>query len=339
MLSRLFSFFIITLLFSGCAEEPEKRNKAKKQSNSTQSATQAAFTPVNKPTFIADSAFRYVAEQVDFGPRVPGSKAHAEAVVYFKEKMNGWGWETNIQRGEATTFNGKNIEIKNIIARNDTSNKNRVLLMAHWDSRPFADRDDSRKNEAIDGANDGASGVGVLMEIARIISQSDLKPNVGLDIIFFDAEDYGQPSSMMSSQTGDTWCLGSQYWAKNLTAGYTKPKYGILLDMVGANDAVFPKEGVSMQYNPQLVNKVWYLAHKLGYGDYFIQTEARGGITDDHLYVNKIAEIPSIDIIHYNPDKGDFGAFHHKHSDDISIIDKTTLKVVGDVVLETIYRE
>lgn len=332
---RILSLFslISVLLFFGCAEEPEKRKKTPPPAKTQQ------FQPVEKPNFSADSAYSFVAKQVEFGPRVPGSKAHEKAANYFKTKMSEWNWDTEIQLGEATTFNGKNIEIKNIIARFDTSNKNRVLLMAHWDSRPFADRDDSRKNEAIDGANDGASGVGVLMEIARAINSSELKPRVGIDIIFFDAEDYGQPSSMMGGQTGDTWCLGSQYWAKNLSPDYTKPKYGILLDMVGAKNAVFPKEGVSMKYNPQLVNNVWYLANKLGYGKFFIQEEARGGITDDHLYVNKLAGIPSIDIIHYNPYKSDFGNFHHKHADDLSIIDKKTLHVVGEVVLEVVYRE
>ena len=256
-----------------------------------------------------------------------------------EKQFKKWNWQTNLQLGSAVTFNGKEIAIKNIVARFDTTKKSRVLLMAHWDTRPFADRDEIRKTEAIDGANDGASGVGVLLEIARIISSSDLKPNIGIDIVLFDAEDYGQPSGMMSGQTGDTWCLGSQYWAKHLAVDYVRPKYGILLDMVGAKDAIFPKEGVSMQYNPQLVNKIWYFANKLGYGKYFIQQEASGGITDDHLYVNKIAKIPSIDIIHYDPYQGDFGAFHHRHSDDINVIDKTTLEVVGNVVLETIYRE
>ena len=319
-------------LFS-CADDSQERSKNAKPISSI------VFTPVEKPVFVADSAYQYIVEQLAFGPRVPGSKSHANAAVYLEKQFKKWNWQTNLQLGSAVTFNGKEIAIKNIVARFDTTKKSRVLLMTHWDTRPFADRDEIRKTEAIDGANDGASGVGVLLEIARIISSSDLKPNIGIDIVLFDAEDYGQPSGMMSGQTGDTWCLGSQYWAKHLADDYVRPKYGILLDMVGAKDAIFSKEGVSMQYNPQLVNKIWYFANKLGYGKYFIQQEASGGITDDHLYVNKIAKIPSIDIIHYDPYQGDFGAFHHRHSDDINVIDKTTLEVVGNLVLETIYRE
>ncbi len=326
-------FIALIVIFWGCAEEPERR-KSKTQSNKVQT-----FKPADKPLFNSDSAFQFVKDQVDFGPRVPGSTAHSKAATYFESKFNSWNWATEVQQGKATTFNGKNIPIKNVIARTDTSNPNRILLMAHWDSRPFADRDNERKKEAIDGANDGASGVGVLMEIARVIDSYTVKPKVGVDIILFDAEDYGQPSSLMGGQNGDTWCLGSQYWANNLSEDYIKPKYGVLLDMVGAKDAIFPKEGVSMQYNPTLVNKVWYLAGKLGYGQYFIQQEAKGGITDDHLYVNRIAEIPSIDIIHYDPYKGDFGAFHHKHDDNLEGIDSTTLGIVGEVVLELIYRE
>jgi len=380
----IWSCLFLLTLFS-CADDSQERSKNAKPISSI------VFTPVEKPVFVADSAYQYIVEQLAFGPRVPGSKSHANAAVYLEKQFKKWNWQTNLQLGSAVTFNGKEIAIKNIVARFDTTKKSRVLLMAHWDTRPFADRDEIRKTEAIDGANDGASGVGVLLEIARIISSSDLKPNIGIDIVLFDAEDYGQPSGMMSGQTGDTWCLGSQYWAKHLAVDYVRPKYGILLDMVGAKDAIFPKEGVSMQYNPQLVNKIWYFANKLGYGKYFIdyvrpkygilldmvgakdaifskegvsmqynpqlvnkiwyfanklgygkyfiQQEASGGITDDHLYVNKIAKIPSIDIIHYDPYQGDFGAFHHRHSDDINVIDKTTLEVVGNVVLETIYRE
>lgn len=324
---------LVVAIFFGCAEDTNKRKSKAKP------VEVAKFTPVEKPSFNSDSAYHYIKKQVEFGPRVPGSNAHKQAANYFVEYFNNQRWQTELQLGEATTFNGKNIAVKNVIARFDTANKKRILLMAHWDTRPFADRDNSRKSEAIDGANDGASGVGVLMELARSINQSELKPNIGIDIILFDAEDYGQPSSMMGGQNGDTWCLGSQYWANNLSSSYVKPKYGVLLDMVGAKNAVFPKEGVSMQFNPQLVNKVWYLANKLGYGDYFIQTEARGGITDDHLYVNKLANIPSIDIIHYDPYKSDFGDFHHRHSDNLNVIDKTTLGVVGEVVLELIYRE
>ena len=329
----IISSCLVLFIVLGCVDDSKERAKK------TKIIPSAVFMPIEKPAFNVDSAYVYIVKQVAFGPRVPGTNAHLKAVEYFEKQFLKWNWQTTVQLGKSTTFNGKKIAIKNIIARSDTINKNRILLMAHWDSRPFADRDEMRKTEAIDGANDGASGVGVLMEIARAISSSDIQPKVGIDIILFDAEDYGQPSGMMVDQAGDTWCLGSQYWAKNLSDNYIRPKYGILLDMVGAKDAVFPKEGVSMQYNPQLVNKVWYLASKLGYGKYFIQEEAKGGITDDHLYVNRIANIPSIDIIHYDPYQGDFGSFHHRHLDDIDIIDKSTLKVVGQVIMETIYRE
>lgn len=324
----------LLLVNIGCESEQEKPKQKKPRIKT------AVFKPVEKPNFSGDSAYAYVQRQVDFGPRVPDSKAHALCAEYLKAHFDQEDWITEIQLGEATTFNQRKIKIKNVIARTDTQNTNRVLLMAHWDSRPFADRDDTKKNDPILGANDGASGVGVLMEIARAITAFGKQPKVGIDIVLFDAEDYGQPSGVMGgSQTGDTWCLGSQYWAKQLDASDKKPKYGVLLDMVGAENAVFPKEGVSVKYNRELVDRVWYLAHKLGYANYFINDVAPGGITDDHLYVNQLAGIPSIDIIHYDPYKGDFGPFHHKHTDNMEIIHKETLDAVGTVVLELLYRE
>ena len=216
--------------------------------------------------------------------------------------------------------------------------KERVLLCAHWDSRPYADRDSENRNKPIDGANDGASGVGVLLEIARAISSDSLKPNVGYDIVFFDAEDYGKPEGSMIGKSSDSWCLGSQYWANNLPIpGYTA-KFGILLDMVGSPNAVFPKEGVSMHFAPHIVNRVWKTAHSMGYSQYFKNFNG-SEITDDHLYLNQIANIPTIDIIHYEMGRMDFWAFHHTHEDNMSGIEPTTLKVVGEVVMQVLYQE
>jgi Zn-dependent M28 family amino/carboxypeptidase len=212
------------------------------------------------------------------------------------------------------------------------------MLFAHWDTRPFADRDTQDKGKPILGANDGGSGVGVILELVRAIMQDSLKPKVGIDFVFFDVEDYGQVSGAMTPKSSNTWCLGSQYWGSNLPDDFIKPKYGILLDMVGAKNAVFPRETESLKYNASLVSTVWFLAENLGYGKYFIQDVA-GGITDDHGPVSVLAGIPSIDIIHYDPTKRDFGHFHHRHSDNMDVIDRSTLKAVGETMLEVIYRE
>ena len=204
------------------------------------------------------------------------------------------------------------------------------------DPMPTVTRKIFRK--AIDGANDGASGVGVILETARAIAADSGKLDIGVDFIFFDAEDYGKPQGSMLGNSGDSWCLGSQYWSRNLPIEGYDAEYGILLDMVGAADAVFPKESISMYYAPQIVNRIWKIAGAMGHTDYF--KSFRGNeITDDHRYLNEIAKIPTVDIIHYEMGRNDFGSFHHTHADNMDIIAKPTLKVVGDVVLQVLYQE
>ncbi len=321
---------IASILIFSCTETAEKKDVK------TDPIVKKSNVPV--PDFNEDSAYFFIQKQVSFGPRVPNSKAHKECAAYLEKTLRAWGLQTQIQTGEVIAFDGKKLQIKNIIARYKPEVPNRVLLYAHWDTRPFADRDDKDMDKAISGANDGGSGVGVLMEIARLISQKN-GPNIGIDIIFFDAEDYGQPSKTNIDSKQNTWCLGSQYFANHMPIANYRPKYGILLDMVGAKTAVFPKEGNSMKYAPDVVEKVWNTAASLGYGDYFVDTKEPYGITDDHLYINTLSNIPSIDIIHYHVDRSDFGPFHHRHSDNMDVIDKNTLKAVGQTLLEVVYNE
>ena len=214
----------------------------------------------------------------------------------------------------------------------------RILLFAHWDTRPVADKDIKDADKPIDGANDGGSGVGVLLEMARQFSLKE--PNYGVDIIFFDAEDYGTFKGRSSSMKDD-WCLGSQYWGKNPPIPNYRPKYGILLDMVGEKNAQFPKEYFSTYFAKNVVDKVWNTGRRLGYSNYFISTELgyNQQITDDHRYVNILANIPSIDIISYDPNQNKFGDYHHTHADNMDIIDKNSLKAVGQTVIEVIYQE
>ncbi|MCI5056078.1 MAG: M28 family peptidase [Flavobacteriales bacterium] len=322
------------LLLLGACEEPQKPKKEKKPT-----AQKPKVEPLPPPEFNADSAYKFIERQVQFGPRVPNTKAHQKCADYLVSTLESYDLKVIRQRAEVEAYNGKTLQIQNIIAQYDSANPNRVLLFAHWDSRPYADRDDERKAVPIDAANDGGSGVGVLLEIARAINNSEIKPRVGVDIVFFDAEDYGQPNATIIAHQSNTWCLGSQYWARNNPIPNYYAKYGILLDMVGAKDAVFPKEMNSMNYAPTIVNKVWSTAAKLGYSNYFIPKREFRGITDDHLYVNAIAGIPSIDIIHYRPDVNDFGSFHHTHDDTMDIIHKPTLHAVGHTVLTVIYSE
>ena len=230
--------------------------------------------------------------------------------------------------------------MRNIIASWNPENKRRILLFAHWDTRPFADQDDERQNDPIDGANDGASGVGVLMELARHLSEAELSH--GIDIIYFDVEDYGRPSGSLITDGMESWCLGSQHWAKNLHVPNYNAKYGILLDMVGAKNAEFHQEAISMEYAPQLMRRVWKTGHALGYGKYFVEEPRYYVGIDDHKIVNEEVGIPSIDIINYDANNGPGGGFHHSwhtHDDNMEIIDRATLKAVGQTVMHTVWQE
>lgn len=292
---------------------------------------------IERPIFDADSAYLFIQQQVDFGSRFPNNDAHGKCAIYLKNKLQEYGLTSSIQLGTAKTFNNKNITIKNIIGEYNPEAKNRILLFAHWDSRPFADQDTKDLTKPILGANDGASGVGILIEVARQLSIK--KPTIGVDIIFFDAEDYGQPNSAMTMMDSDSWCLGSQYWAKNLHKPNYKADFGILLDMVGNANALFTQESISMKYAPQIVTKVWNTAAELGYSNYFVNEQTFFVGTDDHKYVNELASIPSIDIIHYERSTGNFHPSWHTHNDNMDVISKPTLLAVGETLLAVIYKE
>jgi len=288
------------------------------------------------PAFNADTAYSYIKKQVDFGPRVPDSKAHQKCLEFIVNTLKADSLTVTIQKSSAKTFDGKTFEFENVIASYQPTNSSRILLSTHWDTRPFADADSINPTGQFDGADDGGSGVGVLLEIARHLHATKLP--IGVDLVFFDLEDYGQEGDDdRYPQMKDSWCLGSQYWAKNIPAGYA-PEFGILLDMVGAKGAVFPKEGTSMHYASDIVNKIWTLAGNIGYSGYFTQDET-GPTIDDHSYVNEIAKIPTIDIVHYDVPNHDYPYFHHRHSDKLDVIDTSTLKVVGTLLMTVIYTE
>lgn len=325
--------FIITVCLMACGGEDKKPDQPVKP------VEKPIVTKIKTPMFNQDSAYHYVDSQVKFGPRVPNSEPHRKCALWLESKLKSFGLEVIVQKGEVMAYNGVKLKIKNIIGRYRPELKDRIMLFAHWDTRPYADRGNERKMEPIAGANDGASGVGVLLELARTISADSLKPNVGYDIIFFDAEDYGQPEDAMMERKDDTWCLGTQYWAKNPPIKNYKPRFGILLDMVGAPSAYFPKEATSVSYAPEIVEKVWTMAASLGYGNYFINDIIQFVGSDDHVYVNELAGIPAIDIIQYDPATRGFGAYHHTHDDDMKNIDPNTLNAVGHTLLGVLYAE
>lgn len=294
---------------------------------------------MNVPHFSADSAYVFTKKQVDFGPRVPNTKAHDKCAVYLASELKRLGAEVIEQKADLTAFDGTVLKSENIIGSFNTKAETRILLFSHWDSRPWADNDPlpgNRKKPVI-AANDGASGVGVLLEMARLMGKN--APAVGVDIIFFDSEDYGEPKSLGSETSEDSWCLGTQYWAKNPHIICYKARFGILLDMVGAQGATFFREQASEYYAGSVVNTVWSQAKSLGFGQFF-RDEKGGAITDDHIYVNKIAGIPSIDIIQYDPNsRSGFGSYWHTTHDTMENVDKATLNAVGMTLLHVVYNE
>ncbi|MBL7922859.1 MAG: M28 family peptidase [Bacteroidia bacterium] len=296
-----------------------------------------ATPPVDVPRFQADSAFAFVKQQVEFGPRVPNTRAHVNCAEWLAGKLAGYADTLIVQSFRVRAFDGKVLDSRNIIASFHPDLGNRILLCAHWDTRPFADQDQERRNEPIDGANDGASGVGVLLEVARILAATD--PALGVDIVLFDAEDYGQPDDSGFPPMDDSYCLGSQYWAKNPHQRNYIARYGILLDMVGAPQAKFTQEGTSMQYAPSVVEQVWKTAAATGFGDYFIPERTKG-IIDDHYYINRLAGIKCIDIIHYDfSSPSNFWTHWHTHEDRLDKIDRNSLRAVGQTLLEVLFRE
>ena len=289
------------------------------------------------PTFNADSAYQYVKAQCDFGPRVPGSEAHSACLAYFVEQFNAFGADTVIvQEGEMTIYDGTEKPVRNVVASYGLGKPNLVMICAHWDSRPFADNDinpDNRRKPII-GANDGASGVGVILELARQLGLKDAA--MGVDLILFDLEDWGAPDWEQSKLADGGWALGSKYWASHPHIPGYQAQFAILLDMVGGRGAKFYREYFSEQYAGWVVDKVWNKAADLGLGHLFVNQRG-GGVTDDHINVIR-AGIPCIDIIHFQADtESSFGDYWHTHNDDMRNIDPATLDAVGRVLMEIIY--
>lgn len=300
-------------------------------------AAAPAATPA--PTvFSADSAMAMLRAQTDFGPRVPGSGAHLTCRQWLCSTLVRLGADTVIvQEGAATAYDGTTVPLNNIIARFNPAQSPRILLAAHYDTRPWADRDPDpeRRSQPLDGANDGASGVAVLLETARCLSTQ--APDAGVDIIFFDTEDYGAPAD---SGADGGWCLGSQYWSTHPVpyTGGNLPQTGILLDMVGARGARFLPEAHSAAYAPATVSKILRAANAAGYGSYF-PTGNGPAIVDDHIYM-LAAGIPSADIIDAaHPATGSFPPQWHTHADNVENIDPATLRAVGATILKLISDE
>lgn len=323
-------FLIMSVTLLSCGQ---------KGTSGTSTMTEIKKAPASStPAFDADSAYAYTARQVEFGPRVPNTEGHKACGNYLASELRRFGANVFEQEALLTAYDKTSLQAKNIIGSFDPENKKRILLFAHWDTRPYADHDADKANHhtAIDGADDGASGVGALLEIARQIGQKS--PGVGVDIIFFDAEDYGIPE-FVNDNSQDTWCLGTQFWAKKPHVPNYQADFGILLDMVGAKNATFFKEQTSMRHAAPIVDEVWSTARDLGYGKFFINATG-GNLIDDHVYVIQGRNIPCIDIINFDPESATgFASYWHTVNDTMENIDRETLKAVGQTVLEVVYNQ
>lgn len=294
--------------------------------------TEAMSKLTNKPDFNADSAYAFVQAQVDFGPRIPGTEAHRACAGWMEQKLKMFCDTVYRQEASVKAGNGTMLPCINLIGSVNPGASRRILLLAHWDTRPWADMDTQDQSKPILGADDGGSGVAVLLELARQIRTKPLPENLGIDILLTDVEDYGK------TEWGDnSYALGTQYWAKNPHLPGYKAEFGILLDMVGGRNARFPLEGFSTQYAGWVQQQVWKAANTAGYSSYF-PFIAGPHITDDHYFVNEIIKIPTIDIINLSSSsQSSFPSYWHTHKDDMSNIDRNTLKAVGETLLQVIY--
>jgi len=320
-------YLLTTFLFLfACGNEQPKTN-----TETVINATPVEAYKLVSPSFNADSAYYFLQKQVDFGPRVTASSASIKCAKWISSQFKKYGATVIEQKGTVTNWDKKKFDIINIIAQINPKASKRILITAHWDSRPYADNDpiEANKNKPVLAADDGASGIGVMIEMARAIQLNKL--DIGVDFMCFDAEDLGKPDFE------DSYCLGTQYWGQHQIPQNYKAEFAVNLDMVGGKGATFVWENNSITQGESILRKVWEKAAVLGYSNVFLYAQ-NGQITDDHVYVYKYTKIPAIDIIHFNQQTG-FPTWWHTVNDNMNNIDPTTLKAVGQTLLEVIYTE
>lgn len=311
---RCFIIILLTSMLCGCAEQTGKNVSGIKKQQ----------TPI--PAFDGENAFRYLKAQVDFGPRVPNTLEHKACRDFLFNELSKYADEVKLQNFSDNAY-GKILYLSNIIASFNKSAQQRILLCAHWDTHPWANQDinPNNRNLPIPGANDGASGVAVLLEIARILKSHP--PEKGVDIVLFDGEDYAKPSDIAG------YLRGSKYFARNKPSDYN-PMFGILLDMIGDAQLEILKEGYSIRYASDIVQLVWNIASELNYIEFSNQEGIE--IIDDHLPLNEVG-IKTINLIDFNyPDETN--RYWHTLEDTPDKCSPNSLKVVGTVLLHLIYR-
>ena len=328
-MKRLVLIAACLLVLAGC-----KNNPTDSDTSACPSTPSTDYSQVVIPEFSADSAYTYVEKQLSFGNRIPGSNSWERCATWLTAQMGRFCDTVIVQDFRAVLWDGSAVPGKNIIGQLNPKADKRILLAAHWDSRQWADHDPAEANQhkPVPGANDGASGVAVLIEMARIMNA--MPPTVGVDFILFDIEDQGGAEwSGIHDET--EWCKGSQHWAANRHMPFASYTYGMLFDMVGTHHPRFTKEGISRYFAPGLTDNLWAAAASLGHSNIFVD-ENTPEILDDHYFVNNIAHIPTVDIVQ---NSGTTSFFEHWHtvSDDINSVSKETLRIVANVAMKTVY--
>ncbi len=318
---RIVVLSLLIAAIMGCAD---KQPRKKEQSEPVQTPAPS----IAIPHFNSERAFGFLVKQTDFGPRNPNSTGHQACSNYLTTQLRGLADAVSVQEFQHTGYGGEILSLTNIIASFNPAMEQRILLCAHWDTRPRAEHDENkdRRNEPMLGANDGASGVAVLLELATLLHTQ--KPAIGVDLILFDGEDYGNEGDHAS------YLLGSRHFALNLEPE-RQYRFGILVDMVGDKFLDLPREENSVKYAPDIVSLVWSKAKELGYTEFLDEVE--GAVYDDHLPLNEIG-IKTIDIIDFNfPDPTN--RYWHTHQDVPENCSPESLGAVGTVLTHVIYSQ
>ena len=313
-------YMLLATLLTACGNTGSSSSN-----NGAIDTTSTTSQTVHRNSFDGQAAFALAQQQCDFGPRVPATPAHDKCADWLTTSLQASCDTVIVQQASVTTGQGKQLGIKNIIGVINPRAEQRLLLLAHWDTRPWADNDPDQANHTkpVMGANDGASGVAVLLQLARQLKAEGT--TLGIDIVLVDAEDMG------INDDEESWCLGTQYWTQHPHVTGYKPLFGILLDMVGAPDARFTREYYSMYYAGGFTEAIWRSAG----GGHFINDNG-GAVTDDHVFINR-AGIARVDIIDLRSDSDTgFCPVWHTVNDTMEHISATTLAEVGQTLLNVI---
>ncbi|MBL0333421.1 MAG: M28 family peptidase [Chlorobi bacterium] len=325
---------LLIVLLNACHEVGN--NQTDKKTDSTSSNLTLKNEQIDKsglPSFIGKNAWDICNDFCKIGPRNPNSTGSKKGLKFILDFLKPLSTNVKEQNFIHDGYNGEKVNLTNVIATFNPDASKRILLCTHWDSRPRAeeDSDSTLHNLPILGANDGGSGTAVLLELAKILKENP--PKFGVDLVSFDGEDYGKEGDL------ESYFLGARYFSKNLPIGY-KPSFGILLDIVGDHNAIFEKEGFSMEKAPDVVNVIWNGANDLGLTQF--KNILGGGISDDHYPLNDVANIPTIDIIDIemvgNRSNDPNRRYWHTHQDTMDKISESSLGNVGKLMVYTIYK-